>query len=109
MRLTLPWYITLPIYISLINLLPAYFYYNPYKFFGGLEAIRAPRSKNYSQVRHKKEEDVQVHTDESRKFYGNPENVAKNVNIPLYSQIPDPEQIEEHGLKVIGSIIEGKD
>ena len=98
------WIIGLPIYILIINSPFILFYNNPYYFLGGLEKLRRDREKPYSAVRVKKFDDVKVHTEESLQFYKDLE--AGIHPIPLYSKFPSNEEIKEHGLYVVGHILQ---
>lgn len=100
MKFLIPWFIKLPIYLFSLNCIPIYFYCNPYALKGGIEHLRDSRSKKYSQVRYKNEDDVQVQTEESNQFYNRLK--AGDHPLPLYSKFPLLEEIKTHGLYVIG-------
>lgn len=100
MKFRTPWYIRLPLLIAALNGIPLYLYGNTYVFFGGIEKMRRRREKDYSQVRFKKEEDVNVQTPESESFY---KDLKEGIfPMPLYSAFPTDEEIEQHGLYIIG-------
>jgi hypothetical protein len=100
MKFRLPWPLRLAGLLVVLNGVPAYLYMNPYFFFGGYEKLTRPHFKRYEHVHYKKEEDVQVGTDESKSFY----NQLREGRYPLpqHSSFPSDEEIEQHGLFIIG-------
>jgi len=101
MKLRFPWYIRLAGIVTVLAGPIAYVFANPYIFWGGKENEAQRRVKGYHQVRYKNEADVQVHTEESKRFY---EYFGKSkYPPPMYSKTPTFEEIMENGLYVIGS------
>ncbi|OMJ92798.1 hypothetical protein SteCoe_4337 [Stentor coeruleus] len=100
LKFRFPWYARLPLLLLSLNIIPLYLYGNTYILFGGIGKMRRGREKNYSQVRYKKEEDVQVHTTESEELYRSIS--AGKIPQPNYSRFPSEEEVIEHGLYIIG-------
>lgn len=101
MKLRFPWYFRLTGIILVLSGPIAYVFANPYIFWGGKEKEAIRRVKGYHQVHYKNEADVQVHTEESKRFYEELGN--GNIPKPLYSKIVTQEEISENGLYVIGA------
>lgn len=99
MNFRTPWFVRLPLIILTLSF-PMYFTYsNPYWIFGGKEKEALRRYRNYSQVHYKNEEDVKVHTEESKLFYI--DLAGGNFPVPLYGKHLTDEEISDKGLYVI--------